>query len=154
MKVCPNCQTENADTTRFCTQCGNSLGDVLPSTTEHHIPPAAALPYQASQPSVPYQQPTAYPPIAQETNNKALWSLVMGIIGIFIFPVIFNVPAIILGYIAKNEISRSGGREAGRGMALAGIILGWVGLFLGIIWVVVAIVAATADAAIFAYVLV
>jgi len=39
-----------------------------------------------------------------------------------------SILALVFGYVAKSQIDRSGGRETGRGMAIAGIVLGWVGV--------------------------
>lgn len=36
--------------------------------------------------------------------------------------------ALVFGYIAKDQIDKSAGRQTGRGMAIAGIVLGWVGV--------------------------
>ncbi|WP_308301015.1 MULTISPECIES: DUF4190 domain-containing protein [unclassified Crossiella] len=73
-----------------------------------------------------YQQgyPQAYP--QQKTNGMSVAALVCGIIPFFILPVL----GIIFGAVALNQIKQSG--EQGRGMALAGLVVGcvWVGLFL------------------------
>ncbi len=37
-----------------------------------------------------------------------------------------SVLALVLGYVAKRQIDQRG--ESGRGLALAGIILGWIGI--------------------------
>jgi len=85
--------------------------------------------------------------VAQVNNSKATAALVLGIIGLFICPIICSVIALILGYSAKTEIAASGGRMTGESNAQAGIILGWIGLALavitGTIWAIIAIVAAT-----------
>lgn len=39
-----------------------------------------------------------------------------------------SVLALVFGYIAKRRIDESGGRETGRGLAVAGIVLGWIGV--------------------------
>ena len=64
------------------------------------------------------------------TNGLAVASLVCGIIGCFW---ITAIVAIVLGFIARNQIRESGGTQQGDGMALAGIILGFVWVGLGII---------------------
>ncbi|MGH3938608.1 MAG: DUF4190 domain-containing protein [Pseudonocardiaceae bacterium] len=48
------------------------------------------------------------------------------------------VLALIFGYIARSQIKKRG--QAGRGLAIAGIVLGWVGIavliaFLGLFWI-------------------
>lgn len=62
------------------------------------------------------------------TNGKAIASLVLGIIGVTGIPFVASVVAIILGHMARREIVERG--EEGRGLATAGIILGWVGVVL------------------------
>jgi hypothetical protein len=39
-----------------------------------------------------------------------------------------GIVAIVLGHIALEQIEDSGGVRGGRGMAIAGIVLGWVGV--------------------------
>jgi len=48
-----------------------------------------------------------------------------------------SVAAIVLGIIETKRIGRGEGSEKGKGMALAGIILGAVGIVFGIIWIIV-----------------
>jgi type II secretory pathway pseudopilin PulG len=62
--------------------------------------------------------------VAQETSGKAVASLVCGIIGIFPFSLV----AVILGHISLSQISKSAGRLKGRGVAIAGLVLGYLGL--------------------------
>ena len=42
-----------------------------------------------------------------------------------------GIAAIIMGNNAKKEIAASGGMQTGEGQAKAGVILGWVGVVLG-----------------------
>ncbi len=58
-------------------------------------------------------------------SGKAIASFVFGLL--FVFACLAGVPAILLGHSALREINRSGGRLHGRKLALAGIVLGWVG---------------------------
>jgi hypothetical protein len=55
----------------------------------------------------------------------AIASLVLGILWVWW---VGSVLALIFGYIGKNQIDESGGTQSGRGMAVAGIVLGWVGV--------------------------
>jgi MFS family permease len=64
------------------------------------------------------------PPQSQRTNRLAIAALCCGIAVIFFPPT--AIVAIILGHIAKREIRRTG--EHGRGLATAGLILGYLGL--------------------------
>jgi hypothetical protein len=58
----------------------------------------------------------------------AVWALVLGIASFVVCPVIAAVAAIVTGVKGKKAVDRSGGTKTGRGMALAGEILGIVGL--------------------------
>ena len=91
-----------------------------------HQPPPGAYP-------VPYGQPYGYGyPYAapQRTNGMAIASMVLGILWLYW---IGSILALVFGYIAKNQIRERG--EAGDGMATAGIVLGWIGV--GVIGLVV-----------------
>ncbi len=68
-----------------------------------------------------------------ETNALAIVSLIFGILGWTLMPVIGNLIAIICGHIARGQIRQSGGTQEGDGLALAGLILGYLGLLLGMV---------------------
>jgi uncharacterized membrane protein len=81
---------------------------------------------------------------AGETSGKAIASLVLGIGGFLIFPVVLSILAIVFGRSAKREIAERPGL-GGAGLATAGIVLGWIGVALTVIAVlfVVLLVAAS-----------
>lgn len=62
---------------------------------------------------------------AAKTNGLAVASLVLGIVWIYW---IGSVLAVIFGAVAINQIEKSGGTQGGRGLALAGFVLGLVGM--------------------------
>lgn len=73
----------------------------------------------------------------QETSGLAIGSLIAGLFS-FIFPA--AITAIVLGHIARSNIRKSAGRLTGNGMALAGLILGYMGLaFIPVILILAAI---------------
>jgi hypothetical protein len=76
-----------------------------------------------------------------QTNGLAVASLVCGIAQILVGP-LSGIPAIILGHVARSRISQTG--EQGAGLALAGLILGYVGLVLTVILVIALIAAFSA----------
>lgn len=55
------------------------------------------------------------------TNGFAIASLVCGLVGI-------SIPAIVFGHVARRQIRDSGSVQTGSGMALAGLILGYISL--------------------------
>jgi hypothetical protein len=102
-------------------------------------PPAAAEPgeqlYPAraigSPPSPPPSpvSPGQYPPpgvyAGQPTNGLAIASLVLGILWL---GWVGSVLAVIFGHVALGQIARAGGAQGGRGLAIAGLVLGWIGV--------------------------
>jgi len=74
---------------------------------------------------------------ATKTSALAIWSLVLGILSIVMCLGIFSgIPAVICGHMAHSRIKKSGGTEGGGGMAIAGLITGYVGNLFGLIMVV------------------
>jgi len=112
-------------------------GDDSSSTND---PPAygSVPPASGDYPPGGYQQPPApggyYPP--PETNKKALWSMILGIVGLICCGIFAGVPAIILANISKKEIATSGGRQTGEGMATAGLVTGFISVALTVVSVV------------------
>jgi hypothetical protein len=68
------------------------------------------------------------------TNGFSIASLVLGIICAYW---IGSILAVIFGHIALSQIERSG--QQGRGMAIAGLVLGYVWIAVGIILIIVAV---------------
>jgi len=64
------------------------------------------------------------------TNGLAIASLACGLAQ-FGFGPLATIPAIVLGHMARSQIKRTG--EQGAGLALAGLILGWGAVILGIV---------------------
>jgi hypothetical protein len=80
-----------------------------------------------------------------ETSGKAIASLVLGIGGFVILPLVLSILAIVLGRSAKREIAERPGLGGG-GLATAGIVLGWIGValvVLAVLFIVLVVVAST-----------
>jgi Domain of unknown function (DUF4190) len=60
------------------------------------------------------------------TSGLAIAALVTGLF--FWCCAIPGIVAIVLGHLALEQIEDSGGVKRGKGMAVAGIVLGWVGV--------------------------
>jgi len=73
---------------------------------------------------------------ARSTNGMAIASMVLGILWIYW---IGSILALVFGYVAKGQIDRSAGRQTGRGMAIAGIVLGYIGVGLLALFLVLAL---------------
>jgi hypothetical protein len=55
----------------------------------------------------------------------AVVSLVCGILWIFWLG---SIVAVVTGHMAKEQIESSGGAQSGQGLAIAGLVLGWLGI--------------------------
>ena len=106
--------------------------------------PAPAAPaYGQGAPAAPaYGQPAApgYASApAKPSQVLSILSLVGGIVGLvgsfFYFGLLFSIAAVVLGFIAKKK------EPASKGMWLTGIILGFVGIAIGVIFIIIAIIA-------------
>jgi Domain of unknown function (DUF1707)/Domain of unknown function (DUF4190) len=86
--------------------------------------PAARAPVAPVVPRVPVL------PGAARTNGLAIASLACGLAQL-VFGPLTAIPAIVFGHLARHQIKRTG--EQGAGLALAGLILGWVTVILGIL---------------------
>ena len=101
-------------------------------------PPGGQPPYeQPPYGQAPYGGPTPHGqwgqyPAAQTTNGFAIASMVLGIIWIYW---IGSVLALVFGYVARSQIRQRG--QSGDGMAIAGIVLGWVGVATLVLFILV-----------------
>lgn len=113
--ICPKCGATLADSSRFCSSCGYSTSQVQPGLVP--VPsPSSAAPPPAHYPAAPLGP--------AQTSGKAIASLVCGIINVF--PLF--IAAIVLGHMSLSEIKKSGGRLKGEGMAIAGLVMGYLGI--------------------------
>ena len=98
------------------------------------VPPAYG------QPASPYGQP-AYYGVAPEPKGLSIASMCCGIaafvgFGFFVLP---QIAAVILGHMGLKK------EPAGKGMAIAGLVMGYLGIALAaLFWVFIAVVASTA----------
>ncbi len=109
MKSCTNCRGNLADFVTVCPYCG----------VPQPVP-------QVQMPQGGWEMP--------RNSNKAIASLVCGVL--FCFGPFANLPAIILGHLSLSDIKRSGGRMAGKGLAIAGLVLGYIGITLSAAYII------------------
>ena len=111
---CLGCGNSMTEGERFCGICGkDSAGPAAPA-----VDPGVAF---------------GLPP---ETSGKAIFSLVCGIL-FLILP--FSLAAVIFGHLSLSEIRRSAGRLAGKGLAITGLVLGYVGVALILVLIIAGI---------------
>ncbi|SRR6056297_1754760 len=59
------------------------------------------------------------------TNSAAVVSLVAGILGWILLPIVGVLVAIVAGHIALSQLQQPGSVERGRRLAIIGLALGW-----------------------------
>jgi type IV pilus assembly protein PilA len=123
---CRNCGMANPDSGQFCSTCGTPLSSSSSARTTPGPTPVPGGSF-ATPPPVTGDAPT---------NGKAIASLVCGI---FTFFLPASIAAIILGHISLSEIRKSAGRIGGRGIAITGLVLGYLGLVIIPVMIVAAI---------------
>jgi type IV pilus assembly protein PilA len=115
---CPKCGKPNPDTSQFCISCAQVLAQSPP-------PPGPTAEAGVASPLTP-----------PATDTKAIASLVCGLLS-FIFPA--AVAAVILGHISRSDIRKSGGRLTGSGLAMTGLVFGYLGVSVIPILIIAAI---------------
>jgi hypothetical protein len=152
-RFCQTCGNPLGELSQFCDRCGTPVGTAMAAPVPTVTPGIAGSP-PSSFSGVPLPPPPAsgpypgapvygQPPVAPSVNGLAITSLVLGIVWIF---GIGSILAVIFGFVGKSQIRRSGGRQNGGGLAIAGIVLGFIGVAGLILWIVLfAILASTVD---------
>ncbi|MCA1622242.1 MAG: DUF4190 domain-containing protein [Acidobacteria bacterium] len=103
--------------------------------TDWTPPPAPVSNWQDQRLGVntPFQ-----PPVAGQGQNQtlAVVSLVTGILSVICCGAFAGIPAIVTGYMAKNNIDANPDQYTGRGMATAGMIMGGISILFTILYIV------------------
>lgn len=154
MKKCPNCnQTYTDESLNFCLADGATLvkfSDDPPPTVfmnqarvtsptnlagNNPFSPPNSEPISAWQNQQMSQNPAYMTANRVETQDKTLptISLVLGILGIVFFCCYggfpFGIAAMITGFLGFNNVNKNPARYDGKGMAIAGMILGAISFF-------------------------
>jgi type II secretory pathway pseudopilin PulG len=116
---CSKCGEHIDDETAVCPLCGSTS----PVLAQSMPPPAAASP---APPLAPGFGPTSMA-VKPQTDGKAVWSLVLGIISL-LCGILPGIVAIILGHMSRSSIRQGMGRLKGDGMATAGLVMGYISI--------------------------
>lgn len=135
---CFKCGASMPEDATVCPQCATPV-QAVPTPPPPPQQPSTTNPASTSAwlnvPAAPSQYPPQYPPQAQSykpyqptsTDGGAIASMILGIASFVLCLSFFSgIPAVIVGHISRSKIKKSGGRLKGDGMALAGLILGYI----------------------------
>ena len=148
---CPECGAPNEDDAVYCGNCGALMnpdemlamaGDETPVAAPVQEPDAdlvgetpEELAEEKPSPLAEWSPaPTPEPPLpppppvyrtTAHTSGTAIASLVMGIAGWTLLPLVGSILAIVFGYAARREIRHRPDQLAGDGLAVVGLVLGW-----------------------------
>jgi hypothetical protein len=78
--------------------------------------------------------PQSYQPVLP-SSTLAIVSLIAGILGFTMLPLIGSIVALVTGYEARKETRAIPPRASGDGLATAGIVMGWIQIGLSVIGV-------------------
>lgn len=125
---------QNAGKTVSCTRCGEWVavpGEVVDSAPARLWSSRAdseitRSPDRSRRP-VSQNYSAGSPAYQPATSGRAVTSLILGLIS-FCLPVLLSIPAIILGFLGLADVKRG---KAGRGLALTGLIIGFLTLVEG-----------------------
>lgn len=109
----------------FCTHCGSRLA---PGAA---LCPACGAPTpQPTLATLPRNRGVSEQgvPVARQTEPLAIASLACGLASFLVIPVLGGIAAIVLGHLARASIRRSSGTREGSGVALSGLLLGYLNL--------------------------
>jgi len=81
-----------------------------------------------------YKTQSAGSSATTSTSGLAIASMVLGILWLWW---IGSILAVVFGHISLKQIGESNGTQGGRGMAIAGLVLGYIGVATGTIFVII-----------------
>lgn len=116
----------------------NQPPPVGPPDPAQPYPPGPGPTYQAYPPH-PGQPHVHYVPVVAPTSGAAVVALVFGIVGLFLSWCSLCIPslvAVVCGHV--GVVATRQGRRSGRGMAVAGLVLGYLVVALTVLVVAVA----------------
>jgi hypothetical protein len=160
---CPMCGAPNEDDGVFCGNCGAALNpdeappleamaedveaageeaeaenestETIEAAVAEPVDDEVVPPPPEDLPVPPPPPPSAPAPVEAPTptSGLAIASLVLGIGGLTILPLLGSIVALILGYMARNEIRQRPDELTGDGLAIAGIVMGWIAVGLAVV---------------------
>lgn len=148
---CPACGAPNEDDALFCGSCGTTLNTAsTPTAGDEAVQdlvadvgarievgrenlPGVAAPIEATSSPAPRRAPVDAVAKFLPTSGTAISALIFGIGGLTFLPFLGSIVAVILGPMARSDIRRRPDEVTGDGIALVGLVLGWIGIGLTVL---------------------
>ena len=145
-----------ADTVPDLAPVPGGAQEPVPGDPAASVSAAPATPVQSTPSAAPAavsgEQAVAQPEaglaegMPQGTPGLAVASLVCGILGIIssfcyglgLFP---SIAAVVCGHMQMKRYKEEGGFESGKGLTIAGLVTGYLGILGGIVWLALVVVA-------------
>lgn len=111
-------------------------GPGAPPPPAQGYPPPPGYPPQG-YPQMPYGVPQGAPTYAvaqPQTSGLAITSLIFGILGLCTG--LAGIVAVITGHMALSRIRSSNGSVTGRGLAIAGLVLGYISVAFVVLFII------------------
>jgi hypothetical protein len=126
---------EELDLTAFEEAPENLVEEKIPSVEEKALPAeeSSLVPAAPQAPPPPPPRPVVDYTTSVHTSGMAIASLVMGIAGWTLLPLVGSILALVFGYAARRDIRRRPDELTGEGLAVAGLVLGWLMVGLSVV---------------------
>jgi hypothetical protein len=133
---------------RFCTECGEAVPEnatiehALGDTDETERVGTSGDLDDGVSPATARNADSSVVVVTKQTNGLAIAALVLGILWLWWLG---SLLALIFGYVARRQVRNSPDTQTGDGLALAGIVLGWVGVVVLVVGGIALAIAATSN---------
>lgn len=162
MKKCPTCnQTYSDDNLSFCLSDGSVLQQLSQQSDSYNPPPTVVMDYPRptneyaaqNQPQTPPYAPMGawqggntpmmQPAYVSQNQTLPTISLILGIFGLLLIccygGIPFGLAALVTGYIGMNNANNDPVQYGGKGLAIAGLVLGGISFVLNVLFIILGI---------------
>ena len=132
MKFCAKCGSQMDDAQRFCPGCGFDMGAGQNAPAAYYN--GGQDQYYGGQQS-PYDNGYMQPGVGsyRKTNAMGIVSLICSLVGLFFLGPILEPLAIIFGGVGISQCNKYPNLYIGKGFAVAGLVIGIIGLVIGLL---------------------
>lgn len=141
MKTCPQCSNKVQDWLAACPKCRHVFGQERRGALGAVRGPTPARARAPRTPPAPGESPprVSVPGTGRSSQGRGQRRDVelLAILSLLTGPICLGIVSVPLGMVALKRIEASGGTLGGRGLAVAGIVLGVTAFVLTVIWPII-----------------